>query len=106
MISYWRQTLEYLENHGKITCQDIINLTHTNCPHSVIRDLRKNGIPLKEEIKSRNGNSFKVYFLENLKEEKPKRQPTEPETIKQIGFGLEIPPVEESALEIRRKFGF
>lgn len=101
--TYCEIALKYLEQNGKITNGDIINITHTNCPHSVIRDLRKKGIKLREEVKKNNGKTFKVYYLEDAP---PKREIVKdmPEPVGQIMLGLKLPQM--GALERRQKYGF
>ena len=105
-MSYWRKALQHLEQTGKITCQDIINITHTNCPHSVIRDLKKQGISLREEVKKVNGKTFKVFFLVDFKPKEEKPKVTMPERIGQITLNLgELKPIEEDYFIRRARFG-
>lgn len=80
MDTYAKKALEFLKRNGKITHQDIMRETYTNCPHSTLRSLKRllkdtnmslletwsessktiieNGEP--KEVKKR----FKTYFLQ------------------------------------------
>jgi len=69
-----KRALEFLKQNGKITHRDIILLTNSNCPHSVLRQM-KNYVELNErEIKKYNKEGkveciFKEYTIKP-KEEK------------------------------------
>lgn len=68
------KALEFLKQNGKITHRDIILVTNSNCPHSVLRQM-KNYVNLDEkEIKKYDKNGkvecrFKEYTIK-LKQQK------------------------------------
>lgn len=101
-MTYCEMVLKYLEENGCITNGDIIRITNTNCPHSVIRDLRKKGIVLTEKTVTRNGKTFKIYFYDKPERESEVKELT---PLNQLSLGLIIKKTELSALEMRQKYG-
>ena len=99
--AYWKQAFDFLKEKGEITNQDIIRITNTNCPHSVIRDMRKRGINFKEKMNSKNGKQFKVYIYIPPTENKPIQATDDFTKVSQISLGLNIPKRQLTALELR-----
>lgn len=98
---YWKQAFDFLKDNGQITNQDIIRITNTNCPHSVIRDMRKRGINFKEKMETRNGKQFKIYIYIQPTENKPIEATDGFTKVSQISLGLNIPKRQLTALELR-----
>ena len=108
MKTYWEQVLAYLEKYGKITNQEIIKITNTNCPHSVIRDVKKHGVKLSWKIENSNGKKYKVYYFDGFERKlsvQVKTPITEiPSTETQLSFDLGIlPKLKESESERRNR---
>lgn len=57
------KVLEALLNKEYVTCSDIIELTNTTCPHSVIRQLRK--IFGYDYILDREVKFFRTFYKDN-----------------------------------------
>lgn len=114
MKSYWEIAFDYLLKYGKITNQDVIQITSTNCPHSVIRDMKKHGVKLNEITEQNNGKKYKVYFYAGFEGKKPKikiQTESDLEPINQIALNLGvIAKIKETENEKKqrmlKKFGY
>ena len=41
MLTYAKMMENYIAEHPQFTCQDIMDITNTTCPHGVVRELRR-----------------------------------------------------------------
>lgn len=63
MLTYVKMMEDYLTEHKQFTCQDIMAITKTTCPHNVVRDLRRKFKITAERI-TKNGKHFNLYSCE------------------------------------------
>lgn len=67
MLTYAKMMENYLEDHKQFTCQDIMSVTKTTSPHSVVRDLRRK-FKITTEWMTKNGKRFYLYTCEGAYE--------------------------------------
>ena len=63
MLTYAKMMENYIKERIYFTCQDVMDITNTTCPHGVIRELRRKFKITAERI-SRNGKNFNLYKFE------------------------------------------
>ena len=66
MKPYYEMCYTHLKDFRSITCKDVQRLTDTNCPHTVIKQLRDRGLLTNKpkDVKV-NGKWFRVHFTPN-----------------------------------------
>lgn len=95
--------LRYLEEYGEISHRKILEITNTNCPYGVIRNLRKKGYNITDKtFRNESGKTYKIFYY-TAPPKKPEVKELTP--LNQLSLGLIIKKTELSALEMRQKYG-
>lgn len=63
MLTYVKMMEDYIAENPQFTCQDIMTITKTTCPHGVVRELRRKFKITAERI-TKNGKHFNLYCCE------------------------------------------
>ena len=65
MLTYAKMMENYLTEHKQFTCQDIMAVTKTTAPHSVVRDLRRKfKITFEDLTNAKTGKNYRLYTCE------------------------------------------
>lgn len=63
MLTYAKMMEDYIAENPQFTCQDIMTITKTTCPHGVVRELRRK-FKITTEWMKQNGKRFYLYTCE------------------------------------------
>ena len=67
MLTYVKMMENYISEHPQFTCQDIMRITNTTCPHNVVRSLRRKFKISFERLRNKTtGKDYHLYTCEGV----------------------------------------